>query len=120
MTKNDIRFFAGTWQERVFVAVASPLIGVLAVGGLIAIEAAFPSPSDGQWRIRVLGIVTHAIWVELFVAFLGFLSLAFLWAILRLRWLEECLLWAHGHVWHAVCLFIAGFLVSVLIIYVLV
>ena len=115
MTQDRIAFFEGTWLERVFVAVACPLLGVLGVGGLISIEAAFPWPSTGDWPIRIAGIAAHVMWSELFIAFLAFLSLAFLWAILKLRWIERCLLWARDHVWSALCLFLGGFLVIVLI-----
>ena len=119
MSKETPRFFEGTTQERVMVALASPFLAVLCVGGLIATHARFDGPSPPDWRSRLMDRVFLAMFSEMFVAFLALLVVAFIWALARPAWTVRLLHYARDHVWHALLFFLAGFGVSLLIVYAL-
>jgi hypothetical protein len=117
MSRETPRFFEGTPQERILVALASPFLAVLCVGGLVATHASFDGPSAPDWRSRLMDHVFLAIFSEMFIAFLALLAVAFIWALLRPAWTVRVLHNACGHVWHALLFFLAGFGVSLMIVY---
>jgi len=110
------KFLSGSKQERVAIAVFAPFISVLCVGCLISVEARFGGASG---RYRLVDQLFHAMFFELFVAFLLFLALAFIWALFRPGWVGRTLRYMGSHVWHALCFFLLGFLVSLVLINVL-
>lgn len=117
MSRETPRFFEGTPQERVMVALASPFLAVFCVGGLIATHARFDGPSASDWRSRLLDHIFLAMFSEMFIAFLALLAVAFIWALLRPAWTVRLLHYARDHVWHALLFFLAGFGVSLMIVY---
>jgi len=110
-------FLEGTVQERILIGLTSPFLAVLCIGGLIATHARFGSSSAADWRSRLLDHVFLAMFSELFIAFLALLALAFVWSLFRSVWLVRVLYFMRDHVWHALIFFLAGFAVSLLIVY---
>ena len=56
---------------------------------------------------------------EMFIAFLAFLATAFVWALFSDRfWTKRALGFVRHHAWHAMLFFLAGFAVSLIIVYV--
>jgi nitrate reductase gamma subunit len=108
---------AGTAAERIAVAVASPFLALLCYGCYIATHARFGSPSAADWKSRLLDRVFLAMFSEMFVAFLAFLAIAFIWALFQPAWTTRVLGFVRHHAWHAMLLFLAGFGVSLIIVY---
>ena len=117
MSQETPRFFEGTRQERILVALASPFLAILCVGGLIATHARFDGPSASDWPSRLMDHVFLAMFSEMFIAFVALLSFAFIWALFRPTWTVRVLFYARDHVWHALLFFLAGFGVSLFIVY---
>ena len=107
------KFLTGSKAERVAIAVFAPFLALLCVGCLISVEARFGGATG---RYQLVDQLFHAMFFEMFVAFLLFLALAFLWALFRPCWVGRTLRYIGGHVWHALCLFLLGFFVSLVLI----
>jgi hypothetical protein len=103
--------------ERILVALAAPFLGLLCFGCLIATNARFGGPSGADKTSRLLDLLFYAMFFELFIAFLLFLLVAFIWALLAPRWTVRALQYVRNHVWHALCFFLIGYAVSTWIIY---
>jgi hypothetical protein len=108
--------FEANASQRIAVAVASPILGLLCVGGVMASNASFGSPSGADSRGRLSDHVVLAAFTEMFVAFLILLALAFIWAVFRPAWTIRLLRYASSHVWHALLFFLGGFGVSFVIV----
>ena len=59
--------------------------------------------------------ILHAVLFEMFVAFLAFLAIAFIWALVRPAWTLPLLQYTRHHAWHALCLFLLGIGIIVLV-----
>jgi hypothetical protein len=112
---SEQSFLKGTLQERILVAVATPLLSVLCVGGLIATEARFGTPSGSSRSERFFDFLWKLTFSELFVAALLILAVAFVWACVRPKWAERTLNYLANHFFHVMCLFIVGFVLTVAI-----
>jgi hypothetical protein len=108
-------FSRGSTKDRITVAVASPLLGILATGGFVATKATFQATASADWTDRLAGLTLSTVFTEFFGVALTFLALAFLWAVFQLRWLELCLRWVSNKVWQSLCLLVGGFLLILLI-----
>ena len=111
--ESKAKFLTGSKQERIAIAIFAPFLALLCVGCLISVEARFGGSSG---RYRLLDQLFHAMFFEMFVAFLLFLALAFIWALFRPGWVWRTLRYIGNHVWHALCFFLFGFLVSLVIV----
>ena len=114
---NKPPFLEGTAGERVMVALASPVLALLCFGCFVATHARFGGPSSADWKSRLLDRVFLAMFSEMFVAFLAFLVIAFIWALFRPAWTIRVIGFVRDHAWHAMLFFLAGFGVSLIIVY---
>ena len=113
---EETLFFRGNTQERLVIAVASPLLAVLSVGGLIATRAWFDQSSASDRRSRLFDHIFLTVFSEIFIAFFLFLSVAFIWALFRPAWTIRILLYARDHAWQAMLLFLGGFALTFLLV----
>ena len=115
MTQNTSPFFSGTLRERVLVALASPVLAFACGWCLLMTESVLSDNRAATPRGRFVLDVFHFLCIELFVAAFVFLLLAFIWAILRPRWIIRLMTAMSHHVWRAVCLVLLALLLTAFI-----
>ena len=79
------------------------------------IDPALGDTSLATPRSRLVLDVFHHLCRELFGAAIIFVTLAFIWALLRPRWIVQIMTRASHHVWRAVCMVVLVLLVVALI-----
>ena len=115
MTDSTIPFLSGTRRERVVVALASPMLGLVCAWCFLTAHAVLSDTSSATPRARLVLNVFHILAAELFAGACLLLVLAFVWAVFRPQWTVRLLTALSHHVWRAVCLVLFAFLLTALV-----